>query len=158
MPMADRRSQLTSLREFPAKIRETVAGLNDAQLNTPYREGGWTVRQVVHHLADSHMNAYLRMKLMANEHHPTIKPYDQDVWATNGEAAQGAIGSSLDLLDGLHRRWVDFLERLPESAWSRGGLHPERGEVTMAGTLETYARHGAKHIDHIMGLRKAKGW
>jgi hypothetical protein len=150
--------QLKTLGELPAKIRESVAGLTDAQLNTPYREGGWTVRQVIHHLADSHMHAYLRMKLMVHEDHPTIKPYNQDVWAASGEAAHGAIGSSLDLLDGLHRRWVDFLASLPESAWSRGGLHPERGEITMTGTLDTYARHGEKHLGHIMGIRRAKGW
>ncbi len=156
--MTDRTTQLRALRELPAKLRATVAGLSDTQLDTPYREGGWTVRQVIHHLADSHTHAYLRMKLMVNEDHPTIKPYDQNVWATNGEAARGVIGSSLDLLDGLHRRWADFLERLPESAWSRGALHPERGEVTMTGTLETYARHGEKHIEHIMGLRRTKGW
>jgi hypothetical protein len=156
--MTDRTTQLRALRELPAKLRTTVAGLDDTQLDTPYREGGWTVRQVIHHLADSHMHAYLRMKLMVNEDHPTIKPYNQDVWAANSEATGGAIGSSLDLIDGLHRRWVDFLERLPESAWSRGGLHPERGEVTLPGTLDTYARHGEKHIGHIMGLRRAKGW
>jgi hypothetical protein len=156
--MADRTTQLRALRELPAKLRATVAGLNETQLDTPYREGGWTVRQVIHHLADSHMHAYLRMKLMVNEDHPTIKPYDQNVWAANGEAARGAIGSSLDLLDGLHCRWADFLERLPESAWSRGAQHPERGELTMTGTLETYVRHGEKHIEHIMGLRRATGW
>jgi len=156
--MADRTTHLHTLRALPAKLRATVAGLNDTQLDTPYREGGWTVRQVIHHLADSHMHAYVRMKLMVNEDHPTIKPYDQNVWAANSEAAQGAIGSSLDLLDGLHRRWADFLERLPESAWTRGALHPERGEVTMTGTLQTYAGHGEKHIEHIMVLRRARGW
>jgi len=156
--MSDRTTQLRTLRELPAKLRATVAGLNDAQLDTPYREGGWTVRQVVHHLADSHMHAYLRMKLMVNEDHPTIKPYDQNIWAANADATRGAIGSSLDLLDGLHRRWADFLEQLPEGAWSRGGLHPERGEVMMTGTLDIYARHGEKHIEHIMGLRRARGW
>ena len=156
--MADRGMQLRMLRELPAKLRTTVAGLSDAQLDTPYREGGWTVRQVVHHLADSHMHAYLRMKWMVNQEHPTIAPYDQNVWAANEEAAHGAVAPSLDLLDGLHRRWADFLERLPESAWSRTALHPERGEVTMQGTLETYARHGEKHCEHIMGLRRARGW
>jgi hypothetical protein len=156
--MFDRTVLINELAEFPAKLREAVAGLNDQQLDTPYREGGWTVRQVVHHLADSHMNAYLRAKLMVNENHPTLKPYDQDVWAANGEARDGAIASSLDLIDGLHRRWADFLQRLPAEAWQRTAHHPERGQVTMSGTLETYARHGAKHIEHIMGLRRAKKW
>jgi hypothetical protein len=156
--MTDRALHLRALRDLPGKLRETVAGLNDSQLDTPYRNGGWTVRQVVHHLADSHMHAYLRMKLMVNEDHPTIKPYDQNVWATNGDSAKGAIASSLDLLGGLQSRWADFLEGLPETAWERRALHPERGEVTMSGTLETYARHGEKHIGHIMGLRRARGW
>jgi hypothetical protein len=156
--MADRTALIRDLRELPARLREAVAGLTDQQLDTPYRAGGWTVRQVIHHLADSHAHAYLRMKLMVNEDHPTIKPYDQNVWAANSEAIGGAIAPSLDLLDGLHRRWVDFLERLPEQAWLRGAHHPERGEVTMAGTLETYARHGGKHTEHIMGLRRARGW
>jgi uncharacterized damage-inducible protein DinB len=156
--MFDRAVLINELAEFPAKLREAVADLNDQQLDTPYREGGWTVRQVVHHLADSHMNAYLRAKLMVNENNPTLKPYDQDVWAANGEARHGAIASSLDLIDGLHRRWADFLQRLPAEAWQRTAHHPERGQVTMSGTLETYARHGAKHIEHIMGLRRAKKW
>ncbi len=156
--MADRATQLRTLRELPGKLREAVNGLDDAQLDTPYREGGWTIRQVVHHLADSHMHAYLRMKLMVNENHPTIKPYDQNVWSANRDAAHGPITPSLELLNGLHRRWADFLEELPESAWSRSAMHPERGEVTMTGTLETYARHGEKHIGHIMGLRRGKGW
>jgi hypothetical protein len=156
--MLDRDALINEIVEFPAKLREAVAGLNDQQLDVPYRAGGWTVRQVVHHLADSHMNAYLRMKLMVNESNPTLKPYDQDVWAKNSEAIHGAILSSLDLIAGLHRRWVDFLQRLPAEAWQRTALHPEHGQVTMSGTLETYARHGAKHIEHIMGLRRAKKW
>jgi hypothetical protein len=156
--MADRTTNLRALRDLPGKLRETVAGLTDVQLDTPYRDGGWTVRQVIHHLADSHMHAYLRMKLMVNEDHPTIKPYDQNVWAANADSARGAIAPSLDLLGGLQNRWADFLEALPEAAWSRGGLHPERGEVTMSGTLETYARHGEKHIAHMSGLRRARGW
>lgn len=156
--MTDRTTQLHILRTLPGRLREAVAGLNDAQLDTPYREGGWTIRQVAHHLADSHMHAYLRMKLMVNEEHPTIKPYDQNAWSANTDALRGSIAASLDLLDGLHRRWADFLEQLPESAWSRGALHPERGEIRMTGTLETYSRHGEKHIEHIMGLRRAKGW
>jgi uncharacterized damage-inducible protein DinB len=156
--MTDNTIQLRVLRELPGRLRATLAGLDDAQLDTPYREGGWTIRQVVHHLADSHAHAYLRMKMMVNEDHPTIKPYDQNVWATNHEAFHGEISASLDLLDGLHRRWADFLEHLPESAWSRSALHPERGEVTMTGMLDTYANHGEKHIEHIKGLRRARGW
>lgn len=156
--MGDRRTHIQMLRQLPGKLRDAVAGLDDGKLDTPYREGGWTVRQVVHHLADSHVHAYVRMKLMVNEDHPAIKPYDQNVWAANSDALQGPIAASLDILDGLHRRWADFLEHLPESAWLRSGLHPERGEITMAGTLDTYARHGEKHLEHILGLRRVRGW
>jgi uncharacterized damage-inducible protein DinB len=156
--MTDRTTQLRALRDLPGRLRNALAGLDDSQLDTPYREGGWTIRQVVHHLADSHAHAYLRMKMIVNEDHPTIKPYNQNVWATNQDALHGPVAGSLDLLEGLHRRWADFLEQLPEDAWSRSAVHPERGEVTMTGMLATYAGHGEKHIGHIMGLRKARGW
>lgn len=135
--MADRTTNFRALRDLPGKLRETVAGLTDVQLDTPYRDGGWTVRQVVHHLADSHMHAYLRMKLMVNEDHPTIKPYDQNVWAANADSVRGAIAPSLDLLGGLQSRWADFLEALPEAAWrethrAHYGTSKSTGMVTPA--------------------------
>jgi hypothetical protein len=156
--MGDRGALIRELREVPPKFRQAVAGLNDHQLDTPYREGGWTVRQVIHHLADSHLHAYLRMKTIVNEDHPTIKPYDQNVWATNTDAMHGSIATSLDLLDGLHHRWADFLQALPASGWTRTAFHPERGDLTLERMVEIYAGHGAKHIEHIMSLRRAKGW
>jgi hypothetical protein len=156
--MPDRKALIRDLESAPAKFREAVAGLNDQQLDTPYRPGGWTIRQVIHHLADAHMHAFLRMKTMVNEDHPTVHPYDQNVWAANPDSAAGPVGPSLDLLDGLHRRWADFLVRLPEEAWTRTAHHPERGELVLSGMLDIYARHSGKHVEHIMGLRRAKGW
>ncbi len=154
----ERTMEFAALRDLPRHLREVVSGLQDMQLDTPYRVGGWTVRQVVHHLADSHMHAYLRMRFIVTEDHPVIKPYDQDRWATLADAAGGPLEPSLVILDGLHDRWVQFLESLPEAAWTRSALHPERGEVTLQSMLRTYAGHGEKHLAHIRGLRIARGW
>jgi hypothetical protein len=151
-------AQLKALRELPVALREIVKGLNDAQLDTPYRTGGWTVRQVVHHLADSHMHAYIRMRLIVAEDHPTIKPYDQDAWAATPDVRTGSPESSLVLLTGLHARWCAFLDHLPDTAWGRTALHPERGEVTLGSMLATYAGHGVKHVGHIRSLREARQW
>lgn len=138
-------------------MRSAVRGLNDAQLDTPYRDGGWTVRQVVHHVADSHANAYLRFKFVVAEDHPTIKTYDQDVWATLPDSRL-PVECSLVILDGLHDRWSAFLDSVPESAWSRDAMHPERGEVTMDDLLDIYSDHGAHHARQITDLRTRKGW
>jgi len=154
----DRTTRLAALRDLPLHLRDVVNGLQDFQLDTPYREGGWTVRQVVHHLADSHMHACLRMKFIVTEDHPVIKPYDQDRWAALPDAAHGPLEPSMVILDGLHHRWVHFLESLPEAAWRRSALHPERGEVTLDSMLRTYAGHGEKHVAQISGLKIAKGW
>jgi len=154
----DRTGKLAALRNLPHDLREVVNGLQGMQLDTPYRTGGWTVRQVVHHLADSHMHAYLRMKFIVTEDHPVIKPYDQDCWAALTDAARAPLEPSLLILDGLHERWAHFLESLPDAAWTRSALHPERGEVTLESMLRTYAGHGDKHVEHIRGLRTARGW
>ncbi len=159
MPMEETRlQQIAAIRALPAQIRDAVLHLETSQLDTPYRDGGWTIRQVIHHLADSHMHAYLRMKFMMTEDHPTIKPYDQDVWANQADARSGPIEHSLVILMGLHERWAHFLENVPESMWTKSAVHPERGEVTFAGTAATYAAHGEKHLGHIRSLCEAKGW
>lgn len=153
----ERNSKIAEIRDAPLIVRAAVLGLNDEQLDTPYRDGGWTVRQVVHHLADSHANAYLRFRWLATEDRPTIKTYDQDVWAALPDSRL-AVDSSLKLLEGLHERWVAFLELLPDDAWSRRGFHPERGEVSIDDLLEIYADHGAHHAGQITDLRARKGW
>ena len=146
------------IRKLPGEIEAAVRGLDDRQLDTPYREGGWTVRQVVHHLADSHMNAFVRLKLIVTEDKPVLKPYDQNAWAKLIDAQKLPIGSSLAMLKGLHERWAALLESLPEQAFSRTAHHPERGEITLESQLVTYANHGVKHVGHVTALRSAKGW
>jgi len=138
-------------------MRRAVEGLSDEQLDTPYRDGGWTCRQVVHHLADSHMNAYLRFRCLVTEDNTTIKTYDQDVWATLPDTSL-PLDSSLRIIDGLHQRWVTFLSALPETAWSRRGMHPERGEVSMDDLLDIYSHHGHNHARQVTDLRARKGW
>ena len=142
-----------ALRALPGQARDSVVGLDDAQLDTPYRPGGWTLRQVVHHLADSHTHAALRMRQILTEDHPTLRPYDQDAWAALAEARQGPIEDSLALLEALHARIVRLLEGLPDEAWERTAFHPEVGEVTLAGLVRTYAEHGAHHVAQIVQAR-----
>jgi hypothetical protein len=152
-----RTTKIAQLAVHPPAIREAVAGLTDQQLDTPYRDGGWTPRQVVHHLADSHANAYMRFRHTVAEENPTIKTYDQDVWATFDDSKL-PVDCSLTLLDGLHQRWTAFLSSLPEDAWTRTANHPERGEVSLDDFLEIYSAHGAKHVKQITDLREKNGW
>lgn len=152
-----RKSKIADIRAFPPILKSAVSGLNDQQLDTPYRDGGWTVRQVVHHLADSHVNAYLRFRWLVTEDHPTIKTYDQDVWAKLPDSRL-PLNSSLSIIDGLHERWATFLEALPDEAWSRKGMHPEIGEVTLDKLLEIYSGHGPHHAKQITDLRARKDW
>ena len=154
----ERRQKIDGIRRLPAELEAAVQGLNDRQLDTPYRPGGWTIRQVVHHLADSHMNAFVRMKLILTEEKPTLKPYNQDAWANLPDTNAMSLQSSLAILKGLHERWCTLLESVPETAWSRTAIHPERGEVLLEGQLITYSSHGEKHVGHITGLRSLKGW
>ena len=156
--MTDRPAMITKLRELPAALRSAVEGLADWQLDTPYREGGWTPRQVVHHVADSHLNAFVRTKLILTETHPPLKPYDQDAWAATAEADRHGIEASLRIVEGLHERWAALLESLPETAWQRTGHHPERGEISIGDLLETYAYHGERHAGQILALRRARSW
>ncbi len=157
-PRNDRAQQIADLAAAPAALAAAVDGLTDDQLDTPFRPGGWTLRQVVHHTADSHMHAYARMRFVLAEEHPTLKPYDQDRWAAFPDAAAGPVGPSLTLLAGLHARWTLLLEALPEDAWSRAAHHPEKGEVVLSDMLAYYARHGLHHAEQIRALRAARGW
>lgn len=149
---------IRQIEETPSHMRAAVAELSDVQLDHPYRDGGWTVRQVVHHLADSHMNSYMRFKFAVTEDEPTIKPYNEKVWAELPDAAHGGLEMSLTLLEGLHRRWVIFLRSLTEAQCSRKFLHPEQGVVTVDRTLALYAWHGQHHVAHITKLRERMGW
>jgi len=135
-----------------------VAGLTDAQLDTPYRPGGWTVRQVVHHLADSHIHSYIRFKLAVTEDQPTIKPYDEARWAELKEARTAPVEVSLDLIDALHRRWVMLLENMTDADFKRAFHHPENGIMPLEPTVEMYAWHGRHHVAHIQALRGRMGW
>jgi uncharacterized damage-inducible protein DinB len=149
---------IQQIEEAPVRLRAAVSGLSEAQLDHPYREGGWTVRQVVHHLPDSHMNSYIRCKLAITEDEPTIKPYDEAQWATLHDAATAAAEVSLALLEALHRRWVVFLRSLSEAQLSRTFRHPELGIISVDQNLALYAWHGRHHVAHITALRDHKGW
>ncbi|HEX9656966.1 MAG TPA: putative metal-dependent hydrolase [Bacteroidota bacterium] len=157
MNIQERSRLIEKIKELPRQAEDIVRGLNDDQLNTPYRDGGWTPRQVIHHLADSHMNAVIRMKLILTEDHPTLKTYDQNEWAVLADTNE-SIQSSLSILKGLHERWGILLGKVKDSEWSRKAEHPESGEITLKQLLVTYARHGENHVAQISNLRKAKSW
>jgi DinB superfamily len=146
---ATREAHLKTIEELPARMRALVAGLNDAQLDTPYRPGGWTIRQVVHHVPDSHLNAYIRMKLAATEESPTVRTYEEQLWAELPEAKSGPVAMSLDLLEALHRRWIAFLRSQSEADLQRPFLHKEWGRVTIDEAVAMYAWHCQHHAAHI---------
>ena len=149
---------IASLAALPENLRSAVYGLSDEQLDTPYREGGWTVRQLVHHIADSHMNAYIRTRLALTEDFPTIKPYDEKLWAELADSKVLPAEVSLELLESLHRRWVTLLESMSEKDWQRGYQHPERGRTSLLQMLALYEWHSRHHVAHITELRKSKRW
>ena len=149
---------ISQIDETPARLREAVHRLTAEQLQTPYRESGWTLAQVVHHLPDSHSNAYIRFRLALTESEPTIKPYDEAKWAELTDAASSDIESSILMLEGIHQRWVSLLRRLTPEQWAFAFNHPERGRVTLENTLALYAWHGRHHLAHITGLRERMGW
>ena len=153
-----RQTLLRDIANLPAQMRAAVTGLGDAQLDTPYREGGWTARQVVHHVADSHLNAYIRTRWALTEVSPLIKAYDEAAWAELSDAKLGPIEPSMALLQALHLRWVSLLRTLPEEAFARAFRHPEGGENTLGTLLELYAWHGQHHVAHVTALRQQKGW
>ena len=146
------------IAEAPARLRAAVQGLSPQQLDTPYRPEGWTVRQVVHHVPDSHMNAYIRFKLALTEPEPTIKPYEQQLWAELADTRQTPIETSLTLLDCLHQRWVILLKSIANGDWQRTFRHPEMGIVRLDTNLALYAWHGRHHVAHITGLRERMSW
>jgi len=158
-PTADkRRAWIGAIAEAPEALRRAVNGLSESQLDTPYRPGGWTVRQVVHHVPDSHMNAYIRFKLALTEDKPTIRPYDEAAWALVADTARTPIETSLTLLDALHRRWVILLESMQAEDFDRQLVHPERGLVTSGWLLQLYAWHGRHHTAHVTSLRERERW
>jgi uncharacterized damage-inducible protein DinB len=152
-----RTAQIRTLRQLAEHLRSAVKGLNDAQLDTPYREGGWTVRQVVHHIPDSHLNCYVRFKLALTEDWPTIKPYDEAAWAKLPDNNQ-PIEVSLELTAALHERWVALLESMGEEDFRKGLIHPERGRENLSTTLALYEWHSRHHTAHITSLRSRQGW
>jgi uncharacterized damage-inducible protein DinB len=149
---------LHEVEQTPPKLRAAVKGLSDSQLDTPYRPEGWTVRQVVHHMPDSHVNAYVRFKLALTEDDPTIKPYAEDRWAELSDTKATPIEVSLTLLDSLHERWVRLLRSLTPEQWKRTFRHPEMGPMTLEKTLALYAWHGRHHVAHVTELRKRMSW
>lgn len=155
---SDRERNLKTIAELPSKLRAAVDGLNAAQIDTPYRPGGWTVRQTVHHIADSHMNSQIRFKLALTEDEPpTIKPYYEDRWAELGDNKL-PVDVSLKMIDSIHTRWVAFLESMTEADFQRTFIHPETGEWTLEKALALYAWHSLHHTAHITSLRERSGW
>lgn len=152
-------SGIKAIEELPAKLRSEITNLSDEQLDTPYREGGWTIRQVVHHLVDSHLNAYIRFRLALTEDHPTIRPYHEERWAELPDAKSASPEVSLHLLQHLHIRWVLLLRSMQENDWTRTYYHPEnKKDYTLKLALGTYAWHGEHHLAHITSLKKRKNW
>jgi uncharacterized damage-inducible protein DinB len=155
---AARRALIRTIAETPLRLEEAVRGLSADQLETPYRPGGWTLRQVVHHLPDSHMNAYVRFKLALTEEEPLVKPYAEDRWAELADGRRASIETSRTLLLALHERWVMLLDSLAPAAWSRTFRHPEHGARTLDWLLGLYAWHGPHHVAQITSLRQRQGW
>jgi hypothetical protein len=155
---ANRTSWIEQIDALPQNLRRAVKGLNDAQLDTPYRPGGWTVRQVVHHYVDSHMNSYLRFRWAATEELTTIKTYDEATWAELVDAKSAPVELSLELIEPLHKRWAIFLRSLGEAEFGRKMKHPEWGEVTVEWLLGQYGWHSLHHVAQIERLREREGW
>ena len=153
-----RRAYISTIAETPMRLKAAVEGLTTAQLDTPYRPGGWSVRQLVHHLPDSHMNSYVRFRLALTEDEPTIKPYDEARWAELADAKTSAIEPSLLLLEHLHERWVLLLRSLKTADWARKFRHPELGAMTLDQNLALYEWHGRHHVAHITSLRERHRW
>jgi uncharacterized damage-inducible protein DinB len=149
---------LDEIAQTPAKLRSAVKDLSDAQFDTPYRDGGWTVRQVVHHVPDSHLNSYVRFKLALTEDEPTIKLYAEDRWAALPDTKATPIVVSLTMLDALHDRWIRLLRLLSAEEWKRTFRHPDMGPMTLEKALAMYAWHGKHHVAHITALRARNGW
>jgi uncharacterized damage-inducible protein DinB len=152
------RQFIYEIEQTPSRLRAAVNGLSEQQLETPYRPGGWTVRQVAHHVPESHMNAYVRMKLALTEDNPTIKPYDEARWAETPEVVRTPIEVSLTMLEALHERWVTLLKALSPADLARPFNHPESGPWTVGKYVALYAWHGRHHVAHVTSLRERMGW
>ena len=160
-PFSDKqkRAWLQDIQFLPGMLESAIENLDEKQLNTPYRDGGWNIKQVVHHVADSHMNAYIRFKLGLTESNPTIKPYEESLWAELNDVTAVPINISITLLYALHTRWHSALLNLPAEAWNRTVFHPEaKKEMSLYYLLGSYAWHGRHHVAHITSLRERKGW
>lgn len=153
-----RKKLIDDISQAPANLRAALKGLSNEQLDTPYRPDGWTVRQVAHHVPDSHLNAYVRFKLALTEEEPTIKPYAEDRWAQLADTQATPVEVSLAMLDSLHDRWVRLLRSLQPEDWKRTFRHPELGLVSLEKNLALYAWHGRHHVAHITSLRERNGW
>src|SRR5215471_16953952 len=154
----ERSDLIDDIAQAPSKLRAAIAGLTREQIETPYREGGWTVRQVIHHVPDSHMNAYIRFKLALTEDEPTIKPYMEDRWAQLADTGKTPPEVSLVLLERLHDRWTRLLRSITTDQWKRSFRHPELGLVSLEKNLALYSWHGKHHLAHVTELRKRLGW
>ena len=160
-PFSEKQLQewLNDIRFLPENLEHAVLNLDEAQLETPYRDGGWTVKQLVHHVADSHMNAYIRFKLGLSEENPTIKPYNQDAWAQMPDTKNLPINLSFTILHAMHRRWYEILINISTEQWNRTGVHPEYNkQMTLWYLLGMYAWHSRHHTAHINSLRERMGW
>ena len=160
-PFSDKQLQewLLDIQALPQQIEHAITNLDEAQLETPYREGGWTLKQVVHHVADSHMNAYIRFKLGLTEDNPTIKPYEEKLWAEMIDTKNIPINVSITLLFALHKRWYEILKNISGGEWDRTVVHPEHGrQMTLWYLLGMYAWHSRHHVAHITSLRDRMGW
>lgn len=156
---ADQRNKfIDEIADAPARLASAIRGLSPAQLDTPYRPGGWTVRQVIHHLPDSHMNSYVRFKLALTEDEPVIKPYEENLWAQLDDSRDTPVEVSLALLENLHKRWVILLRSFAPADWPRKFRHPELGPTTLEQALALYAWHGRHHVAHITALRERNAW
>jgi uncharacterized damage-inducible protein DinB len=155
---AERGDAIAQIAETPKRMREAVGGLSGGQLDMPYRPGGWTVRQVAHHVPDSHMNAYVRLKLALTENEPTIKPYEEGLWAELPDSRETPVEVSLALLEALHHRWDVLLRSLQPEDFARRLRHPELGPMTLDDMVGHYAWHGRHHVAHITALRAREGW
>ncbi|MGH9790718.1 MAG: YfiT family bacillithiol transferase [Candidatus Acidiferrales bacterium] len=155
---ATRRRFIDEIAAAPANFRKAVAGLNEQQLATPYREGGWTVRQVIHHVPESHMNSYCRFKWALTEDVPTIKTYEEQKWAETAEVQKTPVEVSLQLLESLHARWVGLLRAMTAGDFARRFKHPDLGEMNLDTLLSLYEWHGRHHVAHITSLRRRMGW
>jgi len=158
-PTGDQKQQhLDNIEQTPSSLRAALHGLSDQQLNTPYRDGGWTLRQLAHHVPDSHMNAYIRFKLALTEDVPTIKPYMENLWAELPEAKRAPIDVSLALLESLHQRWMLMLREMSDADWKRTFRHPQMGPMSLEKNLALYSWHGRHHVAHVTSLREKMGW